>query len=424
MIVHLRAREKSLQDVTGIRTWSVWSIPRSARAFLFAVEALAAAVTVGLLATEQLRLSAAADFGVLIALSVGYAEVGKRSERMRRYLAAGQPAPHPNPLSIWSFAALLVLPAGWAAAFILVQYAHIIVQRHRERTSKPYRQAFVAAAAMLAQLTAAGVILSGSPGGALGHDLVANLTVLAAAASFTAVDLGVMLTGMWLTARPPTIRSMLPDGDALSYELVSLALGVAVAELLLHAPWLTPITLAPVAYIHRSSMIKTLREAARMDGKTGLLNTAAWSEQARATLARCARKDRSAAVIIIDIDYFKAINDLRGHLVGDRVLIEVASTLRRELRGHDGIGRFGGDEFVILLDELDCDAAVQVASRLQMALATVRVDDLTAGVSIGMAHSEEHGGTLDRLLAAADEALYAAKAGGRGRLCVARPKQG
>ena len=418
MIVHSRAREKSRQDVTGIGAWSVWSIPRSARAFLFAVEALAAGVTVALLATEQLRFSALADFGVLIALSVGYAEVGKRSERMRRYLAAGQPAPHPNPLSIWSFAALLVLPAGWAAAFIVVQYAHIIAQRHRERTSKPYRQAFVAAAAMLAQLAAA-VVLSGSPGGALGHDLVANLTVLAAAASFAAVDLGVMLTGMWLTARPPTIRSMLPDGDALSYELVSLALGVAVAELLLHAPWLTPITLAPVAYIHRSSMIKTLREAARMDGKTRLLNTAAWTEQARATLARCARKDRSSAVIIIDIDYFKAINDLRGHLVGDRVLIEVASTLRRELRGHDGIGRFGGDEFVILLDELDCNAAVQVASRLQTALATVRVDDLTAGVSIGMAHSEEHGGTLDRLLAAADEALYAAKAGGRGRLCVA-----
>jgi diguanylate cyclase (GGDEF)-like protein len=394
----------------------VWSLPRSARAFLFGTELLAVALTAGFLVLERPHASNLADFGALLALSVGYAEVGKRSERLRRYLAAGRPIPRPNPLSVWSFSALLVLPAGWAAAFIAAQYAHTIVQRRREQTSKPYRQLFVAAAAMLAQLAAAEVIAPA----ALRDDLPANLTVLAAASLFTAIDLGVMLTGMWLTARPPSLRSALPDGEALSYELASLAVGVALAELLLHAPWLAPIMLAPVAYLHRSSMIKALREAARTDSKTGLLNTAAWTEQARAALARCGRNDRSASVVIIDVDHFKAINDLRGHLVGDRVLTGMANALRRELRGHDGIGRFGGDEFVVLLEEVDPAAAALVASRLQTALATVCVDDLTPGVSIGMANTGEHGGTLEPLLAAADEALYAAKASGRGRVCVAR----
>ncbi|HWC45196.1 MAG TPA: GGDEF domain-containing protein [Casimicrobiaceae bacterium] len=211
----------------------------------------------------------------------------------------------------------------------------------------------------------------------------------------------------------------MPDGDALSYELVSLVLGVLLAELLVHALWLAPIMLAPVAYIHRSAMIKALREAARTDSKTGLLNTAAWTEQARADLARCARNDRSAAVVIIDVDNFKAINDLRGHLVGDRVLTEVADVLRRELRGHDGIGRFGGDEFVVLLEEVDPADAAVVVDRLQAALATIRIDDLAPGVSIGMANTGAHGGILEPLLAAADGALYAAKAGGRGRVCVA-----
>jgi diguanylate cyclase (GGDEF)-like protein len=394
----------------------MWSIPRSARAFLLGTELLAVALTVGFLAAERPSATTLVRFGALLALTIGYAEVSKRSERLRRYLGAGRPNPRPNPLSVWSFAALLLLPVGWAAAFVAAQYAHATVQRRREQTSKPHRQIFVAAAAILAQVAAAQVLVPG----ALGHDLPGNLTVVAAATVFTAIDLGLMLTGIWLTARPPSLRAALPDGDALSYEFVSLTLGVMLAEMLLHAPWLVPVMLGPVAYIHRSAMVKALREAARTDSKTGLLNTAAWTEQAHAALARCARKERTAAVVIIDVDHFKAINDLRGHLVGDKVLTEVAAALRRELRGHDGIGRFGGDEFVVLLEEVDPASAAVVAERLQVALAAICVDDLSPGVSIGMANTGEHGATLESLLTAADGALYAAKAGGRGRVCVAR----
>jgi diguanylate cyclase (GGDEF)-like protein len=419
MILHPGVREKPKYGLSRVPGWAVWSIPGSARLFLFTVETLAAALTVGLLVTERPGNLVVLRFAVLLTLSVGYAEVSKRSERVRRYLGAGRPTPRSNPLSVWSFAALLLLPAGWAAAFIIGQYVHAIIQRRREQTSKPYRQVFVAAAAVLAQLAGAGVLAVTAPGGGLADNPAANLGVLAAAAVFTVVDLGLMTVGVWLAARPPTLRALLPEGDALSYEFASLGLGVASAETLLHTPWLAPIMIAPVAYIHRSSMLKALREMARTDCKTGLLNTTAWTEFARAALARCARTGRSSAVVIIDVDHFKAINDRRGHLVGDRVLSAVATTLRSELRGHDGIGRFGGDEFVVLLEEVGPEAAAQVAARLGAALAAIRVEDLTTGASIGMAHSDDHGGTLEPLLEAADGALYVAKARGRGQVCVA-----
>lgn len=403
----------------GIHAWALWSIPASARAFVLVVEAVGAALTVGLLVGEHATTGVIARFGLLLALSIGYAESSQRSERIKRYLGAGRPTPRPNPLSVWSFAGLLVLPAGWAALLIAAQYGHAIMQRRREQTSKTYRQVFVAAAAMLAQLAAAIVLVEWAAGDGLHNQFQASVSAVGAAALFTAADLGLMMAGMWLTTRPPSVRSMLPDGDALSYELTLLALGVAVAELLVHSPWLVVVMVGPVAYIHRSSMIKTLRQAARTDDKTGLLNTAAWTDHARGVLSRCARSGQGAAVVIIDVDHFKSINDRVGHLVGDQVLAEVARVLQHELRGHDGISRFGGDEFVVMLENVDARAAEAVATRLHTALSAIKIQDLVPTASMGIAHTGMHGTDLPALLAAADTALYTAKAGGRHRLCVA-----
>jgi diguanylate cyclase (GGDEF)-like protein len=358
-------------------------------------------------------------FVLLLGLSSGYAELGQRSERIRRYLSAGGSKPCPNPLSVWSFAALLTMPAGWAAAFIAVQYAHAIVQRWREQTSKPHRQVLVAAAAMLAQLAAAAVLLVPVTGGLLGGKLLPSLGVLAAAVVFVTVDLALVLTAMCLVRRPPTVRMVLPDADEVGYEAASIAMGIGVAALVVHAPWLTPVMLVPVAYLHRSAMVKSLHHAARTDSKTGLLNSTAWAEHAKASLARCARARRQAAVLVVYIDGFKAVNDSLGHLAGDRLLIAVATCLRSQLRAGDGVGRFGGDEFVVVLEEVDLIEARLIADRLHAALAAVRVDDVSASVSVGVAHTGAHGHQMDDLLQAADKALYTAKQAGRARVHLA-----
>jgi diguanylate cyclase (GGDEF)-like protein len=424
MIRHFAPLGENRLRCSAIRRWTLWTIPVPARAVLLAAEAVAAAATVWLLAHERPTVGVASRCAVLLAVTIGYAELAKRFERIKRYLGAGRPAPGPNPLSVWSFAAVLTLPAGWAAGFIAAQYGHALLQRRRDCSGDPYRVCFTAAAAILGQLAAAACLVHDPARAAvLSGGWAVGLTLLAAAV-FTIVDIGVLLAGMWLTARRPALRSMVPDADALGYEAASLVLGIATAALLLHNPVLAAVMVIPVAYLHRSSMVKSLHQAARTDSKTGLLNSSAWTQHARGVLSRCQRTGRPGAVLLIDLDHFKAINDNRGHLVGDQILLATATCLQHELRGHDGLGRFGGDEFVVILDELDLRDAEHVAHRLHAALESATVEDVSPRVSIGLAHTDDHGTDLDTLLSAADAALYAAKAAGRGRLRIAPQTSG
>jgi len=150
-----------------------------------------------------------------------------------------------------------------------------------------------------------------------------------------------------------------------------------------------------------------------------LLNAAAWNDHANGILSRCHRDTQPVTVLFCDLDEFKTVNDTHGHLVGDQVLVAVTDCLRRELRGHDGLGRYGGEEFVIILDRLDMDAAQQVADRLRAAMSSLHVvDGLQVTMSIGLAHHQpEHGWSdLNQLMARTDAALYHAKSSGRDRV--------
>jgi diguanylate cyclase (GGDEF)-like protein len=128
------------------------------------------------------------------------------------------------------------------------------------------------------------------------------------------------------------------------------------------------------------------------------------------------------AVLIIDIDHFKRVNDAHGHLVGDQVLVGVAHTLVGQLREYDVVGRFGGEEFVALLPGADTVEACRVAERLRNRIRrlTVPAEDGTATVtiSVGVSLLRTHGQDLIELLAAADLALYRAKESGRDRVCL------
>ncbi|MGI8760458.1 MAG: diguanylate cyclase [Jatrophihabitantaceae bacterium] len=420
MLSHPHAVGDSHQSRLSIRRWAVWAIPVPARMFLLLVELGAAAATVTLLATEQLTHTTLIRFAVLSALSIGYAEFAARSERLTRYL--GSDRVFANPMSVWSFAALLTLPAGWAAALIALQYGHAMLQRRRDRSGRPYRVAFTAGAAMLAQLAAAAVLDNGVAATVLHGQALATAAVLAAVLAFTAVNLAIVLVGVRLTARPPSIRMMFPDQEALCYEFATLVLGIAAAEFLLHAAALVPVLLVLVAYLHRGSVVKALHQAARTDTKTGLLNTTAWTEHASRVLAKSTRAGRGVAVLVVDIDHFKTINDLQGHLVGDQVLLAVTACLRSELRRQDCLGRFGGDEFVVILDEIDLARAQGLGNRLRSAISGLDiVGDTSISVSIGLTHvsSSSQLSDIHELLGRADAALYRAKSAGRNRLCTA-----
>ena len=123
---------------------------------------------------------------------------------------------------------------------------------------------------------------------------------------------------------------------------------------------------------------------------------------------------------MLDIDHFKRTNDTYGHTVGDHLLQEVAQSFRQELRRVDVVGRYGGDEFVVLLPENDLPAARQVAERLRKSIARRRIATpkgsakVTASLGVAAVDCEEN--TLEQLLARADQALYAAKQRGRNRV--------
>ncbi len=418
MVPHRRSERDTRCRETAVRSSGLRSLPSSARAFLISIDVIAAAVTGVLLLHETVTATLLVRFVVLLGLCVGYAEVGARSQRITRYLSSGKV--FTNPMSVWSFAALLVLPAGWASLFIAGQYAHSMLQRRRERSGNSYRVVFTAAVTMTAQLATAAVLAAGGASGhALHGSVVGGLVTALGVPVFVAVNLALLVAGMWLAARPPSLRPLIPGADTLTTEATTLLLGIVAAELLMHSPVLLPITLVFIATLQRSSTVKALHQTARTDAKTGLLTSAAWTASVQNVLARLGRSGGGdIAVLLIDLDHFKLINDEHGHLVGDRVLAAVGACLQRELRERDAVCRFGGEEFAAVLAGPGADEAVTVAERVCAALREVRVDEVSFTASVGLAHDRagRTGVTVEALLAGADAALYAAKRQGRNQV--------
>jgi len=167
------------------------------------------------------------------------------------------------------------------------------------------------------------------------------------------------------------------------------------------------------------------------DALTGVYNRRYMDRRLVEEIARARRQTYRVSCMYIDIDYFKQVNDTYGHLAGDDVLREVAARIKAELRMSDALGRFGGEEFVVLLIDADLDSASMVAQRIRAGVADRPFllpdgQSLVVSVSIGVAtlddFERDHAieGVAQQLVAQADQALYQAKEGGRNRV-VARP---
>jgi diguanylate cyclase (GGDEF)-like protein len=169
-------------------------------------------------------------------------------------------------------------------------------------------------------------------------------------------------------------------------------------------------TMAALAY-DSARQRETLREQVRRDGLTGLLNHRACHERLREALAG----EGTVAVVLLDLDHFKVINDAHGHAEGDRVLAATAERLRSVVRSGDTVGRLGGEEFVLILPGADVEAAEDCAERARAALAELTVRGRPVAASAGVAAAPADGLDAAALLENADAALYWAKRSGRGR---------
>jgi diguanylate cyclase (GGDEF)-like protein len=164
----------------------------------------------------------------------------------------------------------------------------------------------------------------------------------------------------------------------------------------------------------------TLRHQATHDDLTGVLNRATIFEHLDMELRRCRRTGNPVSIAIVDVDHFKRINDMHGHVVGDAALREVVQIMQSVLRDGECLGRYGGEEFLLVLPECDEAGASVVAERARSGVTASAVrsgaHQLPLTISVGVACTARSGTDLQGLILAADEALYRAKAAGRDRV--------
>ena len=399
-----------------VRGWALWGLPRGLRAYVGSVPLVAAALGVVLAASTTLDGSDLTVFAALLLGGVASVETTRRMGEPAGVLAK-------DLLSVWWLPAAVLLPPVYA---LVLPIPLLALTQWRVRRAPVYRRVFSAAAVGLAHALA-GVGLREVSGGFSSleashlHPLGWLLTVAAAGAGAAALNTALIAAAVKAADPQTRWRELLADRENLMLDAVELSLAALVAFVIGHSPLLVVMVLPVVLLLQRALLHTQLSAAARTDGKTGLLNAVTWEREAQAELARCRRSGLPAAVLIADLDHFKQVNDTHGHLVGDRVLRAVADALGRELRAQDLIGRFGGEEFVVLLPGADTTEARRVGERLRRCVAALGVpaeDGLPVRVtiSVGASIADPPGLTLPDLLAGADACLYRAKDDGRDRV--------
>jgi diguanylate cyclase (GGDEF)-like protein len=173
--------------------------------------------------------------------------------------------------------------------------------------------------------------------------------------------------------------------------------------------------------IQNAHYVERVKQLAYLDGLTGIFNRRFFELRITEEIERASRFGAGMAVIMLDIDHFKRLNDEFGHLLGDEVLRQVSSILHQQLRKIDVVCRYGGEEFAVLLSQTNALHALGVAEKLRKMVESWQFPGVPRPVTIsaGTANFGDHGTTRDELVKAADAGLYTAKQSGRNRVCLA-----
>jgi diguanylate cyclase (GGDEF)-like protein len=304
-----------------------------------------------------------------------------------------------------------------------------------------YRRVFTGAAIGLAY-GAASIAFHAIPasfaGPALGtgvHALTWTVSVLMAEVIGWLGHHVLLVTAVKMSDPTARLADLLLNREALLGDLAQIDLGIVITVVVAVNTVLVVFAVPTVLLARRFMMHAQLLAKSRIDTKTGLLNVSTWESEAEREIARAVRTRSPLAIAMVDIDHFKVVNDTHGHLVGDKALRAVAGALREQLRSYDLAGRFGGEEFAILLPQTREAQALRIAERLRTHIASLTIpvseEAATVGeeaatgpvirltVSVGVASLDRIGPELTDLLAAADAALYLAKQAGRNQTHIA-----
>jgi diguanylate cyclase (GGDEF)-like protein len=410
------------------KSWALWQLPRRVAFLVLAVDLVAIILSLASIRQSSVTGADLLRFGLLVAMSVSYLEVSRQVERRRRLLLnSSSPA---NMTSVWALPAAILLPHVLAACLVLLVYLHLWFRAWRHvDTVRLYRSSYSAATLLIICAVISTVLHATGLQGHFGSDAPsAIVTVLVAVLLYSAVNTALVAAAIFMSSGDTRPAALLGSVSENALEFATLGLGGVTAALVFSVPWLAVIVLPAVYLLQHHALVKQLVQAATIDTKTALLNASAWRLLAQRELERGERQGTPTAVLVIDMDRFKQVNDVYGHLAGDTALKAVATALADELRGYDAIGRFGGEEFVALLPGVDLPAAASVGERIRCRIASlaISVESRTGGIelvtltaSIGIASASVEAAKLDDLLRAADGALYTAKDSGRNAVSLA-----
>jgi diguanylate cyclase (GGDEF)-like protein len=403
--------------IPGPRDWAIWELPRLVACFVILVVLTDAVVLTAEASKVSIHVHDLALFAGLLICSAATVELTRRVGENLGLVK--------DVYAVWELPVAMLLPLAYVPVLPAVRFA---LTQWRIQRAPVYRRVFSAAAIGLSYVTAALVfrllvhLVPGAAGNPAGHALAWMPFVAVAAAVQWIVNQSLVLTAVKGSNPDVRLRDEQFAKEPMYNDVSELCVAVLVTFCVAYS-WIALVFAFPfITLLQRSVRHARLLEDARADSKTGLLNAATWENGATAELARAVRTRTQLAVALLDIDRFKVINDTYGHLTGDVVLKEIAHTLKTMLREYDLAGRFGGEEFALLLPQTRAVDAFRIAERIRSAISGLCIiaPGATGGervhvtVSIGVA-ALDSGSKREyaELMAAADAALYRAKSGGR-----------
>jgi diguanylate cyclase (GGDEF)-like protein len=404
----------------------LWAERQSVIAYVVAVDLAAVMLAVVTTAATPVSSVEVFRFGLLAVGALIHREVVRPIENLHERATGNSLLT--NLTSLWIFAAALLIPLPLVFALTALVSLH---SWYRGNSAGLYRTLFSGATAVLASAAAVALLqlVRHSDYPIIPHGPSGLVLLVGAAMVYWLVSFVLVVGAVMLFDPLQPVHQATGDLSEQVVVAASFGLAIALAVILVWEPWLIAVPMIAVFPLHRALLLPHFQQVAHTDSKTGLLTAGFWREEADRELERARRLAEPLGVLMLDLDHFKSFNDRMGHLVGDQLLRAVADELRSETRPYDLVGRFGGEEFVILLPGVGTAQIEHIADRIRERISRLRVlvngphdrpitvDGIT--VSIGAATRPPDGDTIDALVLAADGALLTAKAAGRDRVHLA-----
>lgn len=418
-------KTRKQSHITNPRAWDLWRRPKPMIVFVLTAEVVAVAGMIIAVVSSAVPISLDwIRFGILAVGATIHIQLTHRQEERRRNRIV---AVHIDLTAVWIFPATVVLPIPLTLLLVL------LIRIQRWFTARRPAHTFIFSsithgfAATLAHGTF--IALGGNDFAAgTGAGMLAEFAVLVATGvAYEAVQIVYIsgILGLGGTTAP-TVRNILGNTADNVLEVVTIGLGAVTAILLVNIPPAVAIMALVTVVFNRLAELDQLQADVRTDSKTGVFNMRGWSESAQRAMNRSGRAGGELALLMVDLDHFKWINDGFGHPAGDEVLHAVAQVLGDVTRPADVVGRFGGEEFLVLLPDTDATAAAAAAERIRYTIAGLHIvttdkrgaqttiTNRTA--SVGIARYPRDAEDLPSLMQAADAAVYAAKENGRNQV--------